>query len=270
MPRLAVAQMECAVGDVAANLGKGVALIGEAAAQGADLVCLPECFTTGLGGPLAQLAESVPGPTSDALCQAAADGGLWVVAGMPERAGEQVYNAALVIAPESKLIARYHKCYLYLQEAEVFARGDRACVQDLGFVRAGITICYDYIFPEYMRDLVVRGARLLIHSTAWVDTEDCRRWHYPAAEAYRAQAMVRALENGVFFMSANHCGPYDAGGYLQGVGRSAIIAPWGEVLAEVETGEGVALAEVDLADIEKWSQTAAPYLHDHLNVPRPA
>jgi predicted amidohydrolase len=142
-------------------------------------------------------------------------------------------------------------------------------VMDFGFATAGITICYDYIFPEYLRDLAVRGARLIVHPTAWVDTQSCRDWHYPAAEAYRAQCQVRALENGVFFMSANHCGPYDEDGNLQGVGRSAIIAPWGEVLAEVGEGPGVAVAEAEFSKIEEWACTAAPYLSDFLKVPRP-
>lgn len=270
MPRLAVCQIECAVGDVSANLRRAAELIKEAARQGADLACLPECFSTGLvHGGMADLAEPVPGPTSDALCQAAAAGGLWLVAGMAEKAGGDVFNTALVISPDGELVARYHKCYLYMQEAEVFARGGRACVVDMGFAKAGITICYDYVFPEYMRALVLRGTQLLIHPTAWVDTEDCRKWGYPAAEAYRAQGMVRALENGVYFMSANHCGVYDSGGFLQGVGRSAIIAPWGEVLAELKADEGVAVAEADFDLIGQWVEAAAPYLHDHLNVPRP-
>ncbi|MGD8239223.1 MAG: carbon-nitrogen hydrolase family protein [Armatimonadota bacterium] len=270
MPKLAVGQIECAVGDVAANIRKGADLINEAAQQGADLACLPECFSTGLVyGRMSELAEPLPGPTSAALQDAAAAGGLWVVAGMVEQAGAEVYNTALIISPDGRLVDRYRKCYLYMQEAERFAHGDRACLRNLGFVKAGITICYDYVFPEYMRELVVRGARLLVHPTAWVDTESCRTWRYPAAEAYRAQGMVRALENGVYFMSANHCGSYDSAGLLQGVGRSAIIAPWGEVLAEVEDGEGVAVAEAEFDRIAQWAETAAPYLADHLSVPRP-
>jgi len=270
MPRLAVAQLECAVGDVPVNVAKAREAIREAAGQGADIICLPECFSTGLvHGRMPEVAEDIPGLTSEALCEEAAGGKLWVVAGIAEKAGDKIANTAIVVSPDGELVDCYHKCYLYLQESEVFAAGTTACLQDLGFVKAGITICYDYVFPEYMRDLVVRGARLLVHATAWVDTDDCRKWHYPAAEAYRAQGMVRALENGVYFMSANHCGTYDSEGYLNGVGDSAIIAPWGEVLAEAGTDEGVVVADADFDLIEKWSATAAPYLTDHLGVPRP-
>ncbi len=270
MPKLAVAQLNCVVGDVGANVAKMVDLIAEARGQSADLVCFPECATTGLVyDGMADLAEPVPGPSSAGLCAAAAEASIWVVAGMATRSGDDVYNSALVISPTGDLAAVYHKCYLYMSEADSFARGRRACVQDLGFATAGICICYDYIFPEYMRDLVTRGARLLIHPTAWIDSDTCREWGYPAGDALRAQAVTRALENGVYFISANHCGTYDSGGFLQGVGRSAIIAPWGEVLAELPDEEGVVSAEVNFDLIPKWAETAAPYLSDHLDLPRP-
>jgi predicted amidohydrolase len=74
--------------------------------------------------------------------------------------------------------------------------------------------------------------------------------------------MARALENTVFFMSANHFGNYDAAGALRAVGQSAVIAPWGEVLAEVREGAGLAVAEVDFSKAAQWREAAAPYLAD--------
>jgi len=270
MTKLAVCQTLCKPGDVPANVAQGLDLIAAAGARGAELIVLPECHTTGLTANLRDLAETVPGPTTEVYGVAAREAGAWVVAGIVEREDGQLYNTAIVLAPTGSLVAKYRKCYLYVGEREGgFCPGDTACVLDVGFVTAGVAICYDYVFAEYLRDLVVRGARLLVHPTAWVDTASCRQWRYPAAEAYRAQCLVRALENGVFFASANHCGPYDEDGHLQAVGRSAIIAPWGEVLAEVAEGPGVAVAEADFSRIEPWAQTAAPYLHDFLTCPRP-
>jgi omega-amidase len=270
MTKLAAVQIGLKPGEVAANVGQALELLAEAAAQGAALAVLPECFSTGLVyGQMEKLAEPVPGPTADALCRAAAEHGLWISAGLVQQGPEKPFNAAVVINPAGEVVHCYHKSYLYMREAEMFARGDQSFVADCGFARAGVLICYDYVFPEYVRGLVVRGANLLAHSTAWVDSAECRRWNYPAVEAYRAQNRVRALENGITVVSANNSGPYDSAAALECVGHSTIIAPWGEVLAELESGPGVAVAEVDFSLAGKWSQTAAPYLHDHLHCPRP-
>lgn len=264
MPKLAITQIQCAVGEVATNLAKGCDLIAEAARQGAALVLLPELFTTGFPlDRLTDLAEPIPGPTTDQLGEAAAAGGLFVVAGMAEReeATGCCYNAGVVLGPQGNLVAHYRKVYLYLGEREVLTPGRRACLVDLGFAKAGVLICYDYIFPHYVHGLVERGAELLLHPTAWVTTADCERWHYSPL-AYRAQGLTRALENSVFFLSSNHWGSCDPAGYLRGIGQSAIIAPWGEILAEIPTGEGVAVAEVNFSDAPTWRAIAAPYLAD--------
>jgi len=262
--RIAITQIECAVGNVDANVAKACGMIADAASQGADLVLLPEVFTTGFVLPeQPELAEPIPGPTTDRLAKSAADGGIWVVAGMVERGPEteDLHNAAVVIGPNGDLVTRYRKVYLYLGERDTMVPGRDACLVDLGFAKAGVTICYDYIFPHYIHGLVERGAELLLHPTAWVMTDDCAEWHYPA-DAYRSQCVTRALENSVFLASSNHCGVCDANGYTRGVGQSAVIAPWGEVLAEIPDGEGVAVADVDFSMTEGWRRTAAPYLAD--------
>ena len=80
--------------------------------------------------------------------------------------------------------------------------------------------------------------------------------------SYRAMGMTRALENTVFFMSANQSGDYDADGTLRAVGQSAVIAPWGEILADVAQGPGLAVADVDFAKAPQWREAVAPYLKD--------
>ncbi len=270
MARIAVAQMRVEPTDHEANLAKALDLIGRAAAEGAELVLLPEMALTGLAQDVATVAQPIPGPATEALGEMAAERDIWVIAGMPEaNPGGKPYNSAVAINPRGEIADVYRKVFLYLGEADACDRGDRACLLDLGFCQAGLMICYDYIFPEYVRRLVMAGARLILHPTAWGDTEACRQWHYPAAEAYRAQGRVRARENGVFVASANGLEQYDAEGYLGGVGRSAIIAPWGEVLAEVPDGDGVAVADLDFARIEEWTRDVAPYLRDFREVPIP-
>lgn len=270
MARIAVAQMQVTPGDLDANLAKALGLIADAGRQEAELVVLPEMALSGLSAKLPENAQEVPGPVTDELSGAARQIGAWVIAGMPQaNPGGDPFNVAVAITPGGEIAAVYRKVFLYLQEAEGFSRGCEACLLDLGFARAGLTICYDYIFPEYIRRLVLAGAQLLLHPTAWVDTQAGREWGYPSAEAYRAQCMVRALENQVFFASANIIGPYDEGGHLVGVGRSSVIAPWGEVLAEVAEGEGVAVADCDFSRVDAWCEEVAPYMRDFRSVEIP-
>ncbi|MBD3293566.1 MAG: hypothetical protein GF393_11635 [Armatimonadia bacterium] len=270
MARIAVAQMQVSPGDVDANLAKALQLVAEAGTQDAELVVLPEMALMGLPEDVAGVAQEIPGPVTDRLSDAVTEIGAWVIVGMAEASVEgDPFNAAVAIDPSGEIAAVYRKVFLYLQEADTFGRGCEACLLDLGFARAGLTICYDYIFPEYLRRLVTNGAQMLLHPTAWVDTRTGREWGYPSADAYRAQCTVRALENQVFFASANIVGAYDEGGYLEGVGRSAVIAPWGEVLAEVTEDEGVAVAECDFSRIEAWCEQVAPYMRDFREVEIP-
>jgi len=250
MPRLAVIQTVCRVGDVEHNLSNMSALVAEAGRQGADLVCLPELSTTGfVPERFAELAEPIPGPSTARLGQAAKAGRLFLVAGLLERdpQTQRLHNACVLISPGGELLDRYRKVFLYLGERDILWPGSEPCLY--------------YVFPEYLRWLVDQGAQLLVHPTAWLTTDTCRQWHYSPL-AYRAMGITRALENTVFFLSANHCGDYDPQGSLRAIGQSAVIAPWGEVLAEVSEGQGVAVADVDFGKIPAWQQAAAPYLAD--------
>lgn len=261
--KIAVGQPQCAIGNVPANLEKGAEMVRDAGSRGASLVCLPECFTTGLVfGEMDRLAETVPGPSTDKLGEAARSANAFVLFGMVEKnpAGKP-FNAAVLLSPEGRVIAAYRKIHLYMGEAQAFAPGARRFMAELGFCKAAVTICYDYIFPEFIRGFVDCGARLLLHPTAWVNTDECERWRYNTG-AFRAVGIARAIENTIFYATANHASVYDSAGSLRGIGQSAIIAPWGEILAEVTSGEGVAVAECDFSRIEGWQETAAPYLKD--------
>jgi len=265
MARIAVAQMDPDMTSVEVNLNKTQALVDAAAAQGAELVLLPEVALRGQDADGKAVAHEIPGPATDALAEMARGANAWVIMGLTEAnpAGKP-WNSAVVLSPAGEIVDVYRKVFLYLGEADGHTPGEEACLLDLGFCTAGLTICYDYIFPEYIRALVVGGARLLLHPTAWQDSDVCREWSYPAPEVYRAQCLMRAIENNIFVASANRARSHDANGNLYMVGRSAIIAPWGEVLAEVEAEEGVAVADLDFSLIEEWSEAAAPYFRDYL------
>jgi nitrilase len=190
-----------------------------------------------------------------------------MIVGMVEAdpGGGRPYNAAVVIDPSGSVASVYRKVYLFSGEREQFARGQRPCLVDLPFARAAVTICYDFIFPGYIAGLVDRGAELILHPTNWLTAGSWVQLGYNQAE-YRAVGMARAVENTVWFLSANRYGPCDESASFSSIGQSAIIAPWGRVLAEVEDGEGIAVAEVDFDAAAAWREQVASYLADRRDI----
>ena len=262
--RLAAAQITVRPGDKGYNLARMVQLAAEAGAQTVGLVCFPELCSTGfVRAGMAELAEPIPGPTSQAIAALSREHRLWTAAGVAEAHpdGEQPFNSVVVIDSGGEIRAVYRKCLLFPGEVGSFTRGSRPCLVDLPFTRAGIVICYEYAFPAYVSGLVDRGAELILHPAAWVMTPTKARLRYNP-DGFRAVGVARAVENTVWHLSANQSGIYDDSGDMVAVGRSAIIAPWAEVLAEVVAGEGLAIADVDFDAADEWRTKAAPYVAD--------
>lgn len=233
------------------NLETALATIETLAGRGCDLVVLPELWACGLcpaslKADLARCAEPLDGPRARRLSEAARHFGIWLAAGsVPEAEGKRVFNTAMLFARDGTLVATHRKCHLYtpLGEHLACAQGDSLTVaetDELGTV--GLSICFDGDFPEVARAMRRRGARLVIHpsayevgAAAWWDTL------YPA----------NALANGQWWVMANQCGSTGGETYL---GGSQIVAPTGKVVAAAvraapgETPEPALLvAELELA-----------------------
>lgn len=260
--KLAVVQMDCVLGDVAANLDRAGALLAAAAAQGARLAVLPELCTTGyfIGERLAELAEPVPGPATDRLGAIAARHGLYLAAGIAER-GEDgfYYDSAVLLGPDGRLLGCYRKIHLFSAEKQFFYSGDRPALFDTPYGRVALTICYDLVFPEYIRALVLQGAQLILNCTDWITNEwqTSKGW---SGEVVSRLAATRALENTVHVAMANRTG-VEAG--WRSLGYSCIAAPSGGFLARIEEGEGIAIAPIDpdSPDWQTW-RAVATYLQD--------
>lgn len=259
---LAVAQMDCACGDVAANLAKIADLAAAARRLGAELVVFPECATTGyfLGERLAELAEPPDGRTAERLAAIARANGLHLAVGAYTRDEGAVRNSQLLFGPDGTRLAVYHKAHLFASEREVCRPGDRPAVVDTALGRIGLTICYDLIFPQYVHRLVELGAEIIINSTNWIADayqRDVWGWNGPTAQSLAA---VRALENGVVLAMADRVGreALDASLVFDSLGHSTIAGPSGRVLAAVPAGEGVAVARIEYAeaDLVRWRSIA--------------
>ncbi|MEW6713499.1 MAG: nitrilase-related carbon-nitrogen hydrolase [Nitrospirota bacterium] len=215
----------------------------ESALVNADLqlLVLPEFFATGYQfrskDEVSELSETVEsGQTTEFLCDMSREKGIYIVAGLPERYGEKFYNSAVLTGPDG-LMGVYRKTHLYFEEKLYFSPGDTGFkVWDTEIGRIGIMICFDWFFPEAMRCLALNGAEIVAHPSNLV-------------LPYCPDAMpVRCLENRVFSITANRIGTEDrtGGKPLKFIGKSLIVSPRGEVLANAPAEEETLLiAELD-------------------------
>ena len=240
--------------DVGKNLERVRALVGEAARAGAELVALPENFAfMGEESHKRGIAESTEGegagPITSAVVGAAREHGIWLVAGgMPEASGDadRPFNTSLLVAPDGRIVARYRKIHLFdvdlpdgtkLLESGATRAGSEPVVADIGAAKLGMTICYDVRFPELYRTLVTEGARLVTVPAAFTVTTGKDHWH--------VLLRARAIENQVFVLAPAQHGRHPRG--RSTYGKSVIVDPWGDVLAQCGEGEGIALARLDFA-----------------------
>jgi predicted amidohydrolase len=241
--RIAALQYDPAYLAVEENLARVLALTGD---LDVDLLVLPELFATGYffrsEEDLASVAEEVPnGRTTQWLRKLAAEREMTVVAGLPERRGNRIYNSAVLVRADGSY-AVYRKTHLFYEEKTLFTPGDagfkvqKALTSDGDEYAIGTMICFDWYYPEAARSLALGGADIIVHPSNLV-RKDCPR------------AMpIRALENHVFTVTANRIGRESNGREeLTFIGQSLICSPDGEVIASAGKDEEVVIvADVDI------------------------
>jgi predicted amidohydrolase len=259
---VAVVQMDCVLGEPEPNLRRIEVLGREAVARhAADLVVFPECAMTGyfVGERGRDLAQPADGPAMARLAVLARETGAHLAVGFIEAAGDDVFDSLALLSPRDGLLACYRKVHLFAGEKALFAVGDRPCLVDTDLGRIGLTICYDLMFPEYVRGLVLGGAGLIVNGTDWI-TDPWQTGQGWDGGGVRALARIRALENGVHVAMADRVGA-EAG--FTSLGHSTIAGPTGAVLATLDGEEGIAAARVTdpTPDLERW-RSYATYLAD--------
>ncbi|MEU0215734.1 carbon-nitrogen family hydrolase [Streptomyces sp. NPDC006265] len=207
---------------------------------GADLVVLPELWTTGAFAyeAFGSEAEPLEGPTYEAMAKAASDAGVWLHAGsIPERDPDgPLYNTSLVFSPSGDLAAAYRKIHRFgfdKGEAVLMGAGTELVTVRLPATTLGLSTCYDLRFPELFRGLVDAGAETLVVSAGWPER---RRSHWTLL------AQARAVENQAFVVACGTAGTHAA---VPQAGHSIVVDPWGEVLARAGADEEVLTVEFD-------------------------
>ncbi|CAL9484072.1 2-oxoglutaramate amidase [Streptomyces sp. enrichment culture] len=227
---------------VASRRRRAAALVREQ--EGADLVVLPELWTTGAFAfeEFDAGAEPLRGPTYEAMAEAASDAGVWLHAGsVPERGPDgSLYNTSLVLSPSGDLAAAYRKIHRFgfdKGEAVLMGAGRELVTVRLPGTTLGVATCYDLRFPELFRALVTAGAEILVVPAGWPER---RRSHWTLL------ARARAVENQAFVLA---CGTAGTHAGVPQAGHSIVVDPWGEVLAQAGPDEQVLTVEFDPASV---------------------
>ncbi|OIJ69556.1 carbon-nitrogen family hydrolase [Streptomyces mangrovisoli] len=227
-------------------------------AGAADLVVLPELWTTGAFAyeRFGSEAEPLDGPTYEAMAKAASDAGVWLHAGsIPERDPDgPLYNTSLVFSPSGDLAAAYRKIHRFgfdKGEAVMMGAGEELVTVRLPETVLGLGTCYDLRFPELFRGLVDAGAETLVLPAGWPER---RREHWTLL------ARARAVENQAFVLA---CGTAGTHARVPQAGHSIVVDPWGQVLAEAGPDEEVLTVEFEPGQVAQ-TRELFPALKDRM------
>lgn len=243
--RLALGQMDVTVGEPEANWGRATALATQAAAAGAQLLLLPELWSTGYD---LRHAGRHATPTDQgmftAVTELARRHDITIIGSCLSQMGEGRYGNTLTVATPAGQTAVYSKLHLFrlMQEEQYLTAGDAPVLVDGPWGRAGLAICYDVRFPELFRGYALAGAQVIFLPA---------EWPHPRLAHWQILTRARAIENQLYVVACNRVGQSGATRFC---GHSCVINPWGETVVEGDETEGVWLAEIDLAQVAEIRQ----------------
>ncbi len=254
--RVAAAQIDCELGEVAANLRKIDAFAERAKAGGAELVVFPELADTGYEmatiGAAAQTWNEGAVPELQAIARRLS---LAIICGVSERTEKGIYNSQVMVAANGTIAGKYRKAHLFCagptNEEECFTAGESLSSASLAGFQLGLSICYDLRFPEVYRTLAIEHqANAFVVSSAWP---------YPRLEHLRLLATARAIENQSYLVLANRVGTDAAPTFC---GSSMIIDPAGTILAAASPeGEELITAEMSPDLLRATRERMAIFAH---------
>jgi N-carbamoylputrescine amidase len=270
--KVGLVQMSCS-GDAKSNMDKAIAGIKEAAAKGANIVCLQELFTSLYFCDVEdyenfKLAEPVPGPSTDILSTVAKEAGVVVIASLFEKRAQGLYhNTTAVIDSDGTYLGKYRKMHIpddpaYFEKF-YFTPGDLGYKMfETKFGKIGVLICWDQWYPEAARLTALMGAEILFYPTAigWATSQD----EATNTEQYNAWQTIQrshAVANGVHVVSVNRVG-FEQNGAMKFWGGSFISNPFGSLIVKAtHDQEEVIVTELDLSKTDSY-RTHWPFMRD--------
>jgi N-carbamoylputrescine amidase len=279
---IGLTQMPCAA-DPAPNRKRQLALIDRAAAAGAKIICTQELFTSQYfcqaeDHRFFDLAETIPGPSTDLLTKTAKKHRVVIIASLFEKRADGLYhNTAAVIDADGSILGLYRKMHIpddpLYYEKFYFTPGDTGfCAWQTAYAKIGVLICWDQWFPEAARLTALQGAQIIFYPTAigWHPKE--KKQYGPAQhESWELIQRSHAVANGCFVAAPNRVGlekvcradgkPFSRDG-IEFWGQSFVAAPNGQVIAKAAPArEQVLVADCDLAQV-RFARTHWPFLRD--------
>ena len=252
--------------DLAGNLRVISDRVHEAAAQGAQLVMLPEYAALLDGSGRVMRDNSYPESEHPALsaCQALVrDTGVWLLVGsLTIRIDDQrMANRSYLLAPDGTVVATYDKIHMFdvtlpsgkvIRESSAYQPGTRAVTAALPWGTLGMTVCYDLRFPNLFRSLAQAGAMFLAVPSSFQRETGVAHWH--------SLLRARAIENLSYVFAPAMCGDHPGG--RSTFGHSMIVDPWGRVVAELGAEPGICYAEIDPGEVTRVRTMLPSLTHD--------
>ncbi|MGX8796848.1 carbon-nitrogen hydrolase family protein [Fusibacter sp. JL298sf-3] len=251
MMKLAVIQMQVTA-DKEINVRKAMDNVAKLASRGAQMVVLPEMFNCPYDTErFADYAEREGEMTWLEMSHTARANGIYLIGGsIPELDGKALYNTSYIFDPEGEQIAKHRKIHMfdidisngqYFKESDALTAGKKATVFDTAFGKIGVALCYDIRFPELARQMVNKGARLLIYPASFNMTTGPVHWEL----LFRA----RSVDNQVFTVG---CAPArdEEASYIS-YAHSIVVNPWGDVVGGLNEEEGFLMGTIDFNEVDR-------------------
>jgi predicted amidohydrolase len=252
--KIGLIQMDV-IDDKSKNLSRARRLIGEAVDQGAQIIVLPEMFTTPYSNDkFRPYAEDRNGLTVKWMKDIAKEYGVLLIGGsIPEIEGEKLYNTAFIVDEEGLVLGRHRKMHLFdidvpgkirFMESDTLTPGEETTVLDTKFGKIGVAVCYDMRFPELFRKMTLMGAEMIFIPAAFNTTTGPLHW--------QVLTRARALDNQVFLAIASPARSkvLDYKAY----GHSLVVDPWGQIEDELDQNEGILVVDIDMKKLEQVRQ----------------
>jgi N-carbamoylputrescine amidase len=270
--KIGLVQMSC-VKEAQPNLQKAIAGIKDAAAKGAQIICLQELFTSLYFCNVEdyenfKMAEAVPGPATDVLSKVAEELNVVIIASLFEKRAQGIYhNTTAVIDADGKYLGKYRKMHIpddpAFYEKFYFTPGDLGYkVFNTKYARLGVLICWDQWYPEAARITAMMGAEILFYPTAigWATSQD-EATNTGQYNAWRTIQRSHAIANGVHVVSVNRVG-FEQEGKMKFWGGSFVSNPFGKILyLASHDKEENAVVEIDTQNTDFY-RTHWPFMRD--------